>query len=255
MYKYASDASVSRVTQLIKSEMDTEGPCIEALVSQDRFVTYRGMDRRICTLLDYCGVSYDRLEVGKKVAIFSIWVKSADDAIDGPDSPDGVLARINNPQVAFDIEASQNPALFLTELLKKKISPSQYDLVRSALLQLYGVAQQEKNARDMSQYIESSKAVGRMTANAIYELIKPDISANHESFYRLFVRIGELADLVDACLDIKGDSDAISFSPTRTDRLKLYAATIKEGLILLNGHPGLSFEFLKSVRRNLKHLL
>ncbi|MBI4439680.1 hypothetical protein HY638_01800 [Candidatus Woesearchaeota archaeon] len=257
MYRYASDASVSRVTRLIKSEIDTEGPCIEALVSQDRFVTYRGMDRRVCTLLDYFHVSYNQMEVGKKVAIFSIWIKSVDDMMDELDSRDEVIARIKNRQVSFDNEARQDSTLFLTELLKKKIAPENYDSVCSVLFQHYYATQEEKGSRSMAEYIQSSKHVGKTAAEVVYKLIEPDLSGNQEKFHIFFSEACELADLVDACFDIKQDVEkgALPFRPSWKDMIELYAATAKAGIKIALNYPGLSVEFLKSIRRNLRHII
>ena len=256
-YSYKDD-NIRRITNIIKREIECDGPDIGSLVLEDRFAKYRSMCWKISKYIDSFKIEYNKEDVEARVGIFSIWLKVVDDEMEKSDKNVGkdILNRLQDPSPRFDEETKGSPSKFLTEILKKQIKPGIYGAVLTGFYALYTSVVDNDNSTNMDDYISSRRKSGELTANIIYQLIEPDLRGNLNKFKKFLMQLGGVGNLVDSCLDIKKDisNGAFKFIPSALDVAKLYTKTSMEGIKMFIEYPTFSFKFFRSIIKNIKYL-
>jgi hypothetical protein len=256
-YKYIEKDSyaIHRITNIIQEESGADRSQIEQLVMEDRFAEYRSLCARFTTLLDYFNINYNKEKVRKKIGVFSIWLKLMDDLMESEDIGERILIQLRDKEVHLDEKKLEEPDSFFTELFKQQIEPQSYDTIISDLDVLYQSAVKEDNSQTIDEYISNCRVVGSLTGEVLYKIVQPDLSGNSEEFRTFFRDLGTLVELADSCWDIRKDRSNLKFNIGLQETLKLYTVTAIEGLKMFKKYPKMSIEFIRSVKRNLRHIL
>src|SRR5260370_14679415 len=90
----------------------------------------------------------------------------------------------------------------------------------------------ERKAEKITAYIEQRKAVGCLTAELSYVLIRSFLEGNCRDFRSFLERVGAVGCLVDSVIDLREDTrlGLVSFNPTISDFLQLLTSTLREVL-------------------------
>ncbi|HVF55742.1 MAG TPA: hypothetical protein VM934_06305 [Pyrinomonadaceae bacterium] len=221
-------------------------------VSQDaRYGHYVRIPRRICLCLDYFKVAFSRRTVRERLHSYYLFIGVVDDVIDSGRVEAGkeILQHLDDRTACFGEEARRSSARLVTEVLKCHISPELYPLVRTKLEELYGSVVMERKAQTLDAYVEGRKAVGCLTAEVSYLLIRPLLDGGGDDLCRFLQRVGEVGCLIDSVIDLRADAreGLLGFKPTRRDMLKLAGRTLGEGLKLSLEHPRLFGLFMESI--------
>lgn len=225
-------------------------------ISQDsRYGHYVRIPERICRCLDYFNVSSSRSAVKERLHSYYLFIGVVDDVIDSSQLGAGgeILQQLDNRIPSFNEETRQSRTKLVTEILKCHISLESYPLVLVKLEELYRAVMRERKSKSMRVYIEQRKAIGRLTAEVSYLLIRPLLKNEHKDLCAFLQRVGEVGCLIDSVIDLRADDRVglLSFRPTLKDYLKLTGQMLHEGLRILLKHPRLLGLFLESVSDDL----
>jgi hypothetical protein len=225
-------------------------------VSQDsRYGHYVRIPERICRCLDYFKVSYSRGAVKERLHSYYLFIGVADDVIDSsrPEAGGKILKQLDNMIPFFDEETGRSRAKLVTEILKCHIGLDIYPTVLAKLEELYRAVIRERKSETMGAYIEQRKAIGRLTAEVSYLLIRPLLDSEHEDLCAFLQEVGEVGCLIDSVIDLRADDRVglLSFRPTLKDYLKLTGRMLREGLRIVLKHPRLLGLFVESVNDDL----
>ena len=227
----------------------------QAVSKDSRYGHYVRIPERICRCLDYFKVSSSRGAVKERLHSYYLFIGVVDDFIDSSRLEAGgeVLKQLGNSVPSFDEETRQSRAKLVTEILKCHISLEIYPTVLAKLDELYRAVMRERKSESMRAYIEQRKAIGCLTAEVSYLLIRPLLKSEHKDLCVFLQRVGEVGCLIDSVIDLRADDRVglLSFSPTLKDYLKLTGQMLQEGLRILLKHPRLLGLFLESVRDDL----
>lgn len=229
---------------------DIEG-LYRAVSTDSRYGHYVRIPERICRCLEHFGVASDRAAVGERLHSYYLFIGVVDDAIDSHRLEAGgeIIERLVDPTPSFGEEARRSHAGLTTECLKRHIGPEIYESVLAKLTELYGAVVGERRAATMRAYIEQRRAVGRLTAELSYLLIRPLLVGGRDGLCRFFLEVGEVGCLVDSVVDLRSDGrlGLLGFRPTTRDYLVLVAHTLRAGACVLAKHPRLLGLFLDGV--------
>ncbi len=219
-------------------------------ISQDpRYRHYARIPERICRCLDYFGVAFDRGAVKERLLSYYLFIGVADDWIDAGRVEAGrqLLEQLVVEAPSFDAEGSRSDAGLAIEALRRHIGPDSHPALPARLCELYSAVVGERNSETMKEYIEQRSAVGQLTAEVSYLLIRSLLDGGRrEDLRRFFRKVGEVGCLLDSVIDLRSDArlGLLSFKPTRGDRLRLAVRTLHEGGRVLLKHPRLLGLFL-----------
>jgi hypothetical protein len=103
----------------------------------------------------------------------------ADAAIDAGRVEAGrkILEQLGAGAQSFDGETARSAAGLATEALRRHIGPAPHPALPARLGELYNAVVGERNSETMRAYIEQRKAVGQLTAEVSYLLIRPLMAA------------------------------------------------------------------------------
>jgi hypothetical protein len=225
-------------------------------ISQDsRYGHYVRIPGRICRCLDYFNVSSNRRAVKERLHSYYLFIGVVDDVIDSsrPEAGQDILKQLDSRTPIFNEETSHSEARLVTEILKCHISCEIYPSVLVKLEELYRAVIGERKSRTMRAYIEQRKAIGCLTAEVSYLLIRPLLESEHKDLCVFLQKVGEVGCLIDSVIDLRADNRGglLGFRPTLKDYLKLTGQTLHEGLRILLKHPRLVGLFLESVSDDL----
>ena len=225
-------------------------------ISQDsRYGHYVRIPERICRCLDYFNVSSSRRAVKERLHSYYLFIGVVDDVIDSSQLETGgeILKQLDNRIPFFNEETRQSRAKLVTEILKCHISLEIYPMVLAKLEELYQAVMRERKSKTMRSYIEQRKAIGCLTAEVSYLLIRPLLNSEHKDLCAFLQKVGEVGCLIDSVIDLRADDRVglLSFRPTLKDYLKLTGQMLHEGLRILLKHPRLLGLFLESVSDDL----
>jgi len=163
---------------------------------------------------------------------------------------------LNNRNPVFDEEIKESHASLVTEVFKRHISPEAYPAVLAKLEVLYRAVVRERKVTTMRDYIEQRKAIGRLTAEVSYLLIRPLLTNEHNELCRFLERVGEVGCLIDSAIDLRADVrlGLTNFSPTLKDYLELVSHLLRDGFRILVRHMRLFGLFLEAVTDDLLDL-
>jgi hypothetical protein len=225
-------------------------------ISQDsRYGHYVRIPERICRCLDYFKVSSSRRAVKERLHSYYLFIGVVDDVIDSsrPEAGGEILKQLDNRIPSFDEETRRSRAKLVTEILKCHISLDIYPMVLAKLEELYQAVIRERKSKTMRAYIEQRKAIGRLTAEVSYLLIRPLLNSGRKDLCVFLQKVGEVGCLIDSVIDLRADDRVglLSFRPTLKDHLKLTGQMLHEGLKILLKHPRLLGLFVESVNDDL----
>ena len=230
--------TIDRLEAILRRECPEHEAMLVEEISSDRYASYRSIYKRAEELLERLGLEYEPEPLERKIGIFSIWLKAADDLIDsrrgsGIEILDSI---ISDREAAWH---SNEPAYVLTEVLKRQIEPSDRDEVLHNIGQLYEQNRRVASAANAGEYIAMRKAEGELVADTISSLVRRNIAGSTAGFESLFRRIGALGNLIDSAIDFKGDSDMACYRNRLLSRARLYSETFIEAANLVAENPWL----------------
>jgi hypothetical protein len=205
--------------------------------------------------LDYFKVASLRAAVMQRLRAYYLFIGVVDDLIDSTQIEAGreILRRLGQRTQTFDTETLQSPPGLVTEILKTHISAHHYADVLAKFEKLYQVVVGERSAETVANFMEKRKAVGRLTAELSYLLIKPLLQRDREDLCRFLMEVGEVGCLIDSVIDLSADGEQslLGFTPTLKDRLNIIAEVLRKGTKLSWAHPRLIVLFIEAVGDNL----
>jgi hypothetical protein len=227
----------------------------QAISRDDRYGHYVRIPERICRCLDYFNVSSSRQTVKERLHSYYLFIGVVDDVIDSnqPEAGREILKQLENRTLFFNEETRQSPAKLVTEILKCHISLEIYPMALGKLEELYQAVVKERKSKTMRAYIEQRKAIGCLTAELSYLLIRPLLKGEHNDLCCFLKKVGEVGCLIDSVIDLKADDrlGLLSFRPTLKDYLKLTGQMLYEGLKIILKHPRLLGLFFEAVNDDL----
>jgi hypothetical protein len=229
-------------------------------ISQDaRYGHYVRIPGRICRCLDYFQVRSSRRAVRERLHSYYLFIGVVDDVIDSnqPEAGREILKRLDNRKPFFDEETKQSRAKLVTEVFKCHISLEVYPTILAKLEELHQAVVSERKSRTMRAYIKQRKAIGCLTAEISYLLIRPLLASEHQDLCRFLQKVGEVGCLIDSVIDLRADArqGLLSFRPTPKDYLELLSQMLHDGSMILLKHTRLLGLFLEAIGDNLLDLL
>ncbi len=228
----------------------------QAIARDPRYAHFINIPERIIRCLDYFHLAANRIEVRQSLRAYYLFIGVVDDAIDSGKLEIGrdILDRFQHRVPCSDDRTRASSISLVTEVLKRNISDAVYPEVVSKLRELYLAVAAERKAEKITAYIEQRKAVGRLTAELSYVLIRSFLEGDSRDFRSFLERVGAVGCLVDSVIDLRADTrlGLVSFNPTISDFLKLLTSTLREGLSVSLKHPALLGVFLEAVSDNVR---
>ena len=225
-----------------------------AIANDPKYTHFVRIPERILRCLDHFGIVCDRTETIARLHSYYLFIGVADEAIDSGhvDTGERILEHLST-QTSFLDEEIESVKL-VTSILKSHISADASSLMMSGFRELYQEVVSERASKSIDTYIENRKAVGRLTAELSFLLIRPLLAPDNQSLCRFMKQVGEVGCLIDSLIDLTADHrlGLIMFKPTIMDRVKLVVSTLQKGLGVLVRHPRLSGIFLQAVGDNLR---
>ena len=222
-----------------------------ALALDARYGHYVRIPERICRCLDYFKDAASRSAVRERLHAYYLFIGVVDDLLDAGRVEAGaeILERLGDGRADFEEAASLSRVRLVTEVLKRHIGEDVRASASLKLGELYRAVVGERAAGTLRDYIEQRKAVGRLTAELSYVLIRPLLARECEDLRRFLQEVGEVGCLVDSTIDLRSDGrlGLIGFRPTPRSHLRLAARTLGEGLRVSLKHPRLSGLFLEGL--------
>ena len=225
----------------------------QAIADNPRYRHFTRIPERIMRCLDHFQISFDRETVRQRLLAHYLFIAVVDEAIDS--GQPGVA------EIIFDcLERPTSPAnevssdvLLVTEILKRHIGNDTYSELQDRLRQAYQEVCAERAVTSIDRYIEHRKALGRLTAEQSYLLIRSVLNKWNEELCRLMQDVGAVGCLVDSIIDLRHDSrrGLLNFQPTLFDYGKLWVCTVVEGLRVWIRKPSLSVLFVEAIIDNI----
>jgi len=223
----------------------------QALALDPKYAHFVNIPGRIIRCLDHFGVGCDPIEVKKRLLSYYLFIGVVDETIDcgGFETGKQILERFNIRTPCLDEKTQRSAIDLTTEILKRNISREVYSATQAKLHELYRAVINERTAGTMTVYIEQRSAVGSLTAEVSYLLIRPLLERAHADLLPFLKRVGSVCCLVDSIIDLPADArnGIISFQPSARDLLKLISRTLREALVISFRHPALLRLFMEAV--------
>jgi hypothetical protein len=225
----------------------------DRIARDPRYSHFTRIPERIVHCLNYFQLRCDQAAVVRILSSYYIFIAVVDNALDSGDS--------NTADIVFqhwDLRSESLTGLsdvaVATEHLKLQVHHQISREFRDELQVLSETVCQERLTTSIETYLEIRKAVGRLTADLSYVLIRPLFDADEKLLRGFMQEVGAVGCLVDSVIDLSADHrrGLLSFSPTRRDYLKLALTALREGLSIGVRHPRLSGVFLRAVIDNLR---
>jgi len=223
----------------------------QAIVLDPKYAHFVHIPKRIIRCLDHFTVECDAIEVKKRLLSYYLFIGVVDETIDcgGLETGKQILERFNIRTPCLDDKTQRSAIDLTTEILKRNISREVYSATQAKLHELYRAVVRERTAATMTVYIEQRGAVGSLTAEVSYLLIRPLLERAHADLLPFLKRVGSVGCLVDSIIDLPADArnGIISFQPSARDLLKLISRTLREALVISFRHPALLRLFMEAV--------
>jgi hypothetical protein len=227
-----------------------------AIADDPKYAHFIRIPDRIIRCIDYFGINCNRATAKDRLLSYYLFIGVIDNALDSAHIEIGrlVLDCLKTSLPCFD-EAHTSPEVRLvTETLKSKISEESYFSIREKLGRLYQRVLRERGATSTCELIRFRKAVGALTADVSYLLIRSSLNREHEGLRRLMKRVGAVGCLIDTLIDLGADRrlGLLKFKPSIADYAQLIRHTLIAGLRVLFTHPALFGLFLPAIIDNLR---
>lgn len=226
----------------------------EAIARNPKYRHFIRIPGRIIRCLDYFGIACDRAATFERLRSYYLFIGVVDDAIDSGQTGAGnrILDYLDTQSPSFNDESKNSNVKLVTEILKCHIDDDSYSLMTNKFRELYQEVVSERAATSINEYMEHRRAVGRLTAELSYLLIRPLLRSESESPSRFMKQVGEVGCLIDSLIDLRSDHrlDLLGFAPGLIDYAKLAFCTMRDGARLSLKHPALFGLFLQAIIDN-----
>ena len=128
-------------------------------------------------------------------------------------------------------------------------------LFRSEKLgRLYQRVLRERDATSICELIRLRKAVGALTADVSYLLIRSSLNREHQGLRRFMKKVGAVGCLIDSLIDLGADRrlGLLRFKPSIPDYAQLIRHTLIGGLRVLFAYPVFFGLFAPAIIDNLR---
>ena len=227
-----------------------------AIADDPKYAHFIRIPDRIMRCVDYFGINCNRVTAKDRLLAYYIFIGVIDNALDSAHIETGrlVLEYLKTPLVCFDEACINSDERLVTETLKSKISEESYVSIREKLGRLYQRVLRERGATSICELIRFRKAVGALTADVSYLLIRSSINREHEGLRRFMKKVGAVGCLVDSVIDLGADRrlGLLRFRPSIGDYAQLIRHALIEGLKVLFAYPALFGLFLPAIIDNLR---
>src|SRR6266496_2676938 len=225
-----------------------------AISRDSKYGHYARIPGRICRCLEYFNISSDRSSVQERLDSYYLFIGVVDDEIDsvGLEAGSEVLKQLENGAAIFGEQTKQSPAKVVTEALRRHIGLEMFPVVLGKLRELYQAVVRERNSRTMRAYVEQRIAIGNLTAEVSYLLMRPFLKSEHEDLRRFLQRVGAVGCLIDSVIDLREDDrlGLLALRPSLSDYLYLMSRMLPDGFKVLLRHPSLLGLFLEAISDN-----
>ena len=228
----------------------------QAVARDPKYVHFVNIPERIVRCLDHFGVVFDRVAVIDKLHAYYLFIGVVDHAIDSGAAGVGkiIFERLGNRVLSFEKDTRDSDVKLVTNILKREISDDAYPLIIDNLRELYQEVVSERAAKSIESYIQHRKAVGRLTAEQSYLLIRSLLDAENAGVCRFMQQVGEVGCLVDSMIDLGPDDrlGLLGFKPTMMDFANLSLCTLRAGLGIWVRHLRLTKLFFEAIVDNIR---
>jgi len=245
-YQIIDSQSACRQSALINIERS-----YQALANDPKYKHFVSIPARILRCIDYFGVDCDRTETKARLHSYYLFIGVVDNAIDSGnvDSGERILQYLSARNPLLEEEVVSSSLQLVTGILKGHIGAASYSSMMGGFRDLYREVISERQAESIETYIQHRRAVGRLTAELSYKLIRPLLKHESSRLGQFMNEVGEVGCLVDSLIDLDADRrlGLLGFQPTIIARGKLIVCTLRSGLSVLLRHPGLSSLFVQAI--------
>jgi hypothetical protein len=224
----------------------------QAIAGDPRYFLFARIPDRIIRCLKLCGVLCEPEAVRTRLQAYYLFIGVADDELELAQVEFGekILDRLADLVPCFDTDTKGSRAQFMTEILKRHITPAIHFQVLVKFRRLHRVSVKERHVRTMRAHIQQRKLVGRLTAELSFLLIRDHLSGDNSHAGELMKDIGAAGCLVDSIIDAGADKRAgvMAFRPTFFDTVLLITHTLLLGMKVTFKHPRLLSLFVEAMR-------
>jgi len=250
-----SNMMIDSTAALFRERQDDIQWRYQAISQDSRYGHYARIPGRICRCLDYFKISSRRSAVRARLHSYYLFIGVVDDIIDSSEPGAGreILKQLDSWKPFFNEETKASQARLVTEIFKGHINLETYPAIVAKLKELYRAVVSERKSTTMTAYIEQRKAIGCLTAEVSYLLIRPLLMTEHQDLCPFLQRVGEVGCLLDSVIDLRADArlGLINFKPTPGDYLKLVSQLLRDGFRILLKHTRLIGLFLEAITDDL----
>ena len=247
-------------TQALTTSFENLAPDIQhayrATADNPKYAHFIRIPDRVIRCVDYFGVDCNRASARDRLLSYYLFIGVIDNALDSAQIETGrqVLEYLKTPLPCFDQACVNSEVRLVTETLKSKISEEFYFSILEKLGRLYQRVLRERAARSIGELIRYRKAVGALTADVSYLLIRSSLNREHEGLRRFMKQVGAVGCLIDSLIDLGADRrlGLLRFKPSIADYAQLIRRTLIEGLKVSLAHPALFGLFLPAIVDNLR---
>ena len=227
-----------------------------AIAGDPKYAHFIRIPDRIIRCIDYFGINCERAIAKDRLLAYYLFIGVIDNALDSAQIETGrlVLEYLKIPQPCFEEAGVDSDVRVVTETLKSKISEESYFSIREKLGRLYQRVLRERGAASICELMRFRKAVGALTADVSYQLIRPSLDRQHEGLRRFMKNVGAVGCLIDSLIDLGADRrlGLLRFKPSIADYAALSRHALIEGLRVLFAYPALLGLFLPAIIDNLR---
>ena len=227
-----------------------------AIVDDPKYAHFIRIPDRIIRCIDYFGIDCNRDTAKDRLLSYYLFIGVIDNALDSAQIETGrlVLEYFKTPLPCFDQACADSDVRLVAETLKSKISEESYFSIPEKLGRLYQRVLRERGARSICELIRFRKAVGALTADISYLLIRSSLNREQEGLRRFMKKVGAIGCLIDSVIDLGADCrlGLLRFKPSIADYTQLTRHTLVEGFRVLFAYPALFGLFLPAIIDNLR---
>ncbi len=220
----------------------------DRIIHAPRYGHFARIPARIVRCLDYFEVECNRPAAAEILGAYYIFIGVVDHAIDSgaPQAAGQVFDLLESPTPN---QLGDSDVVLATTQLSRFVTHEIKPVVTNTLRKLHRAVIEERLATSVELYVDRRKAVGRLTADLSYALIRPVLSGEENILRAFMQRVGAVGCLVDSVIDLGADQrrGLVSFTPTIRDYTKLVRVALFEALTLGWQHPRLAGLFAQGI--------
>ena len=229
---------------------------LQQIARSPKYQHFVNIPGRIIRCLDYLGIAGDRELIKNRLQAYYLFIGVVDEAIDSEGLGIGaeVLEYLTSRDSPGDRLRKYSIVTAVTQLLKQQMDEDCRSLTGPAFRRLYQEVLAERAATSIDSYLDCRSAVGSVTAELSFLLIRPLLQNDSSALQRLMREVGTVGCLIDSLLDLGSDYrlGLLSFKPAPISYLKLLGRTVYVGSGILLRHPRLCFLFWEAMRDNIR---